>query len=79
MTPLRLVTPPVWIAIGKESPTVTLGTNEIALSNLPALSTNNILLGRSTTGAGNFEQIDLTTTGLGYYTGAGGTRWRRRP
>lgn len=53
-------------------PTVTIGTNEVTLANLPALSTNNRLLGRSTTGAGNYESIDLTTTGLGYYIGAGG-------
>lgn len=54
-------------------PSVSLGTNEIVNSNLPALASNNILLGRATTGAGNYEAIDLTTTGLGYYVGAGGT------
>lgn len=54
-------------------PTVALGTNEITNANLPALASNNILLGRYTTGAGNYEAIDLTTTGLGYYVGAGGT------
>lgn len=53
-------------------PIGTIGTNEVTLANLPAQSTNNILLGRATTGAGNIEQIDLTTTGLGYYIGAGG-------
>lgn len=54
-------------------PTVSLGTNEIAYTNLPALAANNILLGRATTGSGNYEAINLTTTGLGFYTGAGGT------
>jgi hypothetical protein len=54
-------------------PTISLGTNEIIYANLPAIASNNILLGRSTTGAGNYEAIDLTTTGLGYYVGAGGT------
>lgn len=54
-------------------PTVSLGTNEIVYANLPALSSNNILLGRATAGAGNYEAISLTTTGLGYYVGAGGT------
>lgn len=54
-------------------PSVSIGTNEVTLAELPAQSTNNILLGRATTGAGNVEQIDLTTTGLGYYIGAGGT------
>ena len=53
-------------------PTTTIGTNEIVYANLPALSSNNILLGRATTGAGNYEAINLTTTGLGYYVGAGG-------
>lgn len=54
-------------------PTVTIGVNEVALTNMATVSSNNILLGRATTSAGNVEAIDLTTTGLGFYTGAGGT------
>lgn len=54
-------------------PTITIGTNEVALSNLATLTSNNQLLGRSTTGSGNVQAIDLLTTGLGFYTGAGGT------
>ena len=29
-------------------------------------------MARSTAGAGNYEAVDTTTTGLGFYTGAGG-------
>lgn len=54
-------------------PTVTIGTNEVTLAMLATLSSNNQLLGRYTTSAGNVQAIDLTTTGLGFYTGAGGT------
>lgn len=53
-------------------PTVSIGTNEVTLLNMATVGANNILLGRSDTGSGNVEAIDLTTTGLGYYTGAGG-------
>ena len=53
-------------------PTVTLGTNEITLANLPAAAANNTFLARYTTGAGNYEALVTTTTGLGFYTGAGG-------
>jgi hypothetical protein len=54
-------------------PTVTLGTNEVTLANLPAAAANNTFLARSTSGAGNYEALVTTTTGLGFYTGAGGT------
>lgn len=54
-------------------PTVTLGTNEITLANLPAAASNNLFLARYTTGGGNYQALDTTTTGLGFYTGAGGT------
>lgn len=54
-------------------PTVTLGTNEVTLANMATLSGPNQLLGRSDAGAGNVEAINLLTTGLGFYTGAGGT------
>lgn len=54
-------------------PTVTLGTNEIVLANLPTASANNTFIARYTTGSGNYEALVTTTTGLGFYTGAGGT------
>lgn len=54
-------------------PTVSVGTNEVTLAMMATVSSNNILLGRSTTSSGNVQAIDTTTTGLGFYTGAGGT------
>lgn len=54
-------------------PTVTVGTNELTLANLPTASANNTFLARYTTGAGNYQALVTTTTGLGFYTGAGGT------
>lgn len=53
-------------------PTVTIGTNEVTLAMMATVASNNILLGRSTTSSGNVQAIDTTTTGLGFYTGAGG-------
>ena len=54
-------------------PTVTIGTNEVTIAMMNTLTSNNQLLGRSTTSSGNVQAIDLLTTGLGFYTGAGGT------
>ncbi len=54
-------------------PSVSIGTNEVTIAMMAQLSSNNLLLGRATTSAGNVEAIDLTSTGLGFYTGAGGT------
>ena len=59
-------------------PTVaTIATNDIAnnavtLAKIVAAAANNTFLARSTSGAGNYEAVDTTTTGLGFYTGAGG-------
>lgn len=54
------------------APSVALGTNEIILANLPAATANNMFLARYTAGAGNYQALDTTVTGLGYYVGAGG-------
>lgn len=54
-------------------PTVTIGTNELTLANLPTAASNNRFIARYTTGSGNYEALVTTTTGLGYYTGAGST------
>jgi hypothetical protein len=54
-------------------PTVTAGTNELTLANLPTASANNTFIARYTTGSGNYQALDTTTTGLGFFTGAGGT------
>ncbi len=53
-------------------PSVGVSANEVTLAMLATLTSNNQLLGRSTTSSGNVEAIDLTTTGLGFYVGAGG-------
>jgi len=60
-------------------PTVaTIATNDIAnnavtLPKIVAAAANNTFLARYTTGAGDYEALVTTTTGLGFYTGAGGT------
>lgn len=54
-------------------PNVTIGTNELVLTNFPTASANNTFIARYTTGSGNYEALVTTTTGLGFYTGAGGT------
>jgi hypothetical protein len=54
-------------------PSVTIGTNEITVANLPAAASNNLWLARYTAGAGNYQALDAATTGLGYFAGAGST------
>jgi hypothetical protein len=53
-------------------PTVSIDDNEVVLGDLAQVATNT-LLGRSTTGTGNVEAIDIATSGIGYRTGAGST------
>jgi len=55
------------------TPTVSLAANENTLATLPLAASNNLFLARYTTSSGNYEALDTTTTGLGFYTGAGGT------
>jgi hypothetical protein len=47
--------------------------NNVTLAKIVAAGANNTFLARSTASAGNYEALDTTTTGLGFYTGAGGT------
>jgi hypothetical protein len=47
--------------------------NNVTLAKIVAAGANNTFLARSTALAGNYEALDTTTTGLGFYTGAGGT------
>lgn len=54
-------------------PTVTIGANEVTLAMMATLAGPNYLLGRYSASSGNVQAIDLTTQGLGFYTGAGGT------
>ena len=46
--------------------------NNVTIAKIVAAGANNTFLARSTAGAGNYEALDTATTGLGYYTGAGG-------
>jgi hypothetical protein len=46
--------------------------NAVTLAKVVAAGSNNTFLARSTAGPGNFEAVDTNTTGLGFYTGAGG-------
>jgi hypothetical protein len=46
--------------------------NNVTLAKIVAAGGNNTFLARSTTLAGNYEALVTTTTGLGFYTGAGG-------
>jgi len=47
--------------------------NNVTLAKIVAAAANNTFLARSTASGGNYEALDTTTTGLGFYTGAGGT------
>ncbi len=53
-------------------PTVTIGTNEVTVSNLAQVVGANIYLGRITAGTGNVAAIDMAASGMGYRAGAGG-------
>ena len=44
----------------------------MTLAKIVTAGANNTFLARSTSGVGNYEAVDTTTTGLGFYTGAGG-------
>jgi hypothetical protein len=47
--------------------------NNVTLAKIVTAGANNTFLARSTASPGNYEALDTTTTGLGFYTGAGGT------
>ena len=53
--------------------TAKIAANNVTLAKVVAAASNNTFLARSTVGAGDFEAVDTNTTGLGFYTGAGGT------
>jgi len=46
--------------------------NNVTLAKIVAAGANNTFLARSTASAGNYEALNTATTGLGFYTGAGG-------
>ena len=76
-TKLNLLAQPTVAAIAaNDVTTTTIANNAVTLAKIVAAAANNTFLARSTTvspGAADYEALDTTTTGLGFYTGAGGT------
>ena len=73
-TKLNLLAQPTVAAIAANDVTTsTISNNAVTLAKIVAAAANNTFLARSTSGVGNYEAVDTTTTGLGFYTGAGGT------
>ena len=76
-TKLNLLAQPTVAAIAaNDVTTTTIANNAVTLAKIVAAAANNTFLARSTTvspGAADYEAVDTTTTGLGFYTGAGGT------
>ena len=76
-TKLNLLAQPTVAAIAANDVTTsTIANNAVTLAKIVAAAANNTFLARSTTvspGAADYEALDTTTTGLGFYTGAGGT------
>ena len=73
-TKLNLLAQPTVAAIAaNDVTTTTIANNAVTLPKIVAAAANNTFLARSTSGVGNYEAVDTTTTGLGFYTGAGGT------
>ena len=72
-TKLNLLAQPTVAAIAANDVTTsTIAANAVTLPKIVAAAANNTFLARSTSGAGDYEAVDTTTTGLGFYTGAGG-------
>ena len=73
-TKLNLLAQPTVAAIAANDVTTsTIAANAVTLPKIVAAAANNTFLARSTSGAGDYEALVTTTTGLGFYTGAGGT------
>ena len=73
-TKLNLLAQPTVAAIAAgDVTTSTITNNAVTLPKIVAAAANNTFLARSTSGAGDYEALVTTTTGLGFYTGAGGT------
>ena len=73
-TKLNLLAQPTVAAIAAgDVTTTTITNNAVTLPKIVAAAANNTFLARSTSGAGDYEALVTTTTGLGFYTGAGGT------
>jgi hypothetical protein len=76
-TKLNLLAQPTVSAIAANDVTTsTIANNAVTLPKIVAAAANNTFLARFTTvspGSSDYEALDTTTTGLGFYTGAGGT------
>ena len=76
-TKLNLLAQPTVAAIAANDVTTsTISNNAVTLAKIVAAAANNTFLARYTTvspGAADYEALVTTTTGLGFYTGAGGT------
>ena len=76
-TKLNLLAQPTVAAIAANDVTTsTITNNAVTLPKIVAAAANNTFLARYTTvspGAADYEALVTTTTGLGFYTGAGGT------
>ena len=72
-TKLNLLAQPTVAAIAAgEVTTSMLADGAVTLAKIVDAAANNTFLARSTTGIGDYEALVTTTTGLGFYTGAGG-------
>jgi hypothetical protein len=72
-TKLNLLAQPTVAAIAAgEVTTSMLADGAVTLAKIVAAGANNTFLARSTASGGNYEALVTTTTGLGFYTGAGG-------
>ena len=72
-TKLNLLAQPTVAAIAANDVTTsTIADGAVTLAKIVDAAANNTFLARSTTGAGDYEALVTTTTGLGFYTGAGG-------
>jgi len=76
-TKLNLLAQPTVSAIAANDVTTsTIANNAVTLPKIVAAAANNTFLARFTTvspGSSDYEALVTTTTGLGFYTGAGGT------
>ena len=76
-TKLNLLAQPTVAAIAAgDVTTSSIANNAVTLPKIVAAAANNTFLARFTTvspGSSDYEALVTTTTGLGFYTGAGGT------
>jgi len=73
-TKLNLLAQPTVAAVGpNDVTTTTIANGAVTLPKIVSAAANNTFLARYSSGSGSYEALVTTTTGLGFYTGAGGT------